>query len=130
MRLAELAALLHLSKNAVIEKALLEMNERTTRAVLVRTAFDAVRARDGSSSRPREAAQSIGVTRTSPHREDTWGAGPGGQRIATIAKEFCVDPRCQLSSNVFDCPWRDSKPSLSILLSDTKRQNPRNHAVF
>ena len=45
-RLAELARLLHLSKNAVIEKAVLEMDERTTRRVRVRTAFDVVRARD------------------------------------------------------------------------------------
>ena len=46
LRLAELAALLHLSKNAVIEKAVLEMDERTSRRVRVRTAFDVVRARD------------------------------------------------------------------------------------
>ena len=46
LRLAELATLLHLSKNAVIEKAVLEMDERTSRRVRVRTAFDVVRARD------------------------------------------------------------------------------------
>lgn len=46
LRLAELAALLHLSKNAVIEKAVLELDEQTGRRVRVRTAFDAVRARD------------------------------------------------------------------------------------
>jgi predicted transcriptional regulator len=45
-RLAELAALLHLSKNAVIEKAVLELDERTTRRARVRTAFDVVRTRD------------------------------------------------------------------------------------
>jgi len=45
-RLTELAARLHLSKNAVIEKAVLEMDERTTRAARVRTAFDVVRVRD------------------------------------------------------------------------------------
>ena len=46
LRLSELATLLHLSKNAVIEKAVLEMDERTSRRVRVRTAFDVVRARD------------------------------------------------------------------------------------
>jgi len=45
-RLTELAARLHLSKNALIEKAVLEMYERTTRAAKVRTAFDVVRVRD------------------------------------------------------------------------------------
>jgi predicted transcriptional regulator len=44
--LTELAALHHLSKNAVIEKAILEMDERTARRARVRTAFDAVRTRD------------------------------------------------------------------------------------
>jgi predicted transcriptional regulator len=46
LRLNELAELLHLSKNAVIEKAVLEMDERTARRVRVRTAFDVVRTRD------------------------------------------------------------------------------------
>jgi predicted transcriptional regulator len=45
-RLAEMAALLHLSKNAVIEKAVLELDERTNRRAKVRTAFDVVRVRD------------------------------------------------------------------------------------
>ena len=43
LRLSELATLLHLSKNAVIETAVLEMDERTSRRVRVRTAFDVVR---------------------------------------------------------------------------------------
>ena len=38
LRLSELATLLHLSKNAVIEKAVLELDERTSRRVRVRTA--------------------------------------------------------------------------------------------
>jgi predicted transcriptional regulator len=46
LRLAELAELLHLSKNAVIEKAVLELDEQTSRRVRVRAAFDVVRARD------------------------------------------------------------------------------------
>lgn len=45
-RLAELAAELHLTKNAVIEKAVLELDERTGRRARVRTAFDVVRTRD------------------------------------------------------------------------------------
>ena len=46
LRLTELAVQLHLSKNAVIEKAVLEMVERTSRRARVRTAFDVVRVRD------------------------------------------------------------------------------------
>ena len=46
LRLSELATLLHLSKNAVIEKAVLELDERPSRRVSVRTAFDVVRACD------------------------------------------------------------------------------------
>jgi hypothetical protein len=41
-----LAARLHLSKNAVIEQAVFELDERTTGRARVRTAFDVVRARD------------------------------------------------------------------------------------
>ena len=55
LRLAELATLLHLSKNAVIEKAVLELDERISRRVSVRNAFDVVRARDAGRPLPCDA---------------------------------------------------------------------------
>lgn len=45
-KLAELAALMKLSKNSVIEKAVLELHARTVRRERVRTAFDRIRDRD------------------------------------------------------------------------------------
>ena len=46
LRLSELETLLHFNKNAVIEKAVLELDERISRRVSVRNAFDVVRVRD------------------------------------------------------------------------------------
>ena len=55
LRLSELATLLHLSKNAVIETGVLDLDERTSRRVSVRTAFDVVRARDAERPLPCDA---------------------------------------------------------------------------
>lgn len=45
-KLDELAALMGLSKNSVIERAVLELDARTIRRERVRSAFDRVRDRD------------------------------------------------------------------------------------
>ena len=55
LRLSELETLLHFNKNAVIEKSVLELDDRTSRRVRVRTAFDAVRARDAERPLPCDA---------------------------------------------------------------------------
>ena len=45
-KLAELAALMKLSKNSVVEKAVLELHARTVRRERVRSALDRIRDRD------------------------------------------------------------------------------------